>query len=77
MFLHRSINSLNRLHMSLQALSVNLRQQTLDRCMGNLSSLDNAITRLKQTDAQRLRVRMLSCTRSWLLCGVATVTWSS
>lgn len=41
--------------MLLQALSVNIRQQTLDAASRNLGRLSAAIERSKATDAQRLR----------------------
>lgn len=39
----------------LQALSVNLRQQTLDNAGRNITRLHSAIERAKSTDAQRLK----------------------
>ena len=39
----------------IEALSVNLRQQTLDAAGRNIASLSNKIERAKQTDARRLR----------------------
>ncbi len=39
---------------SAQALSVNLRQQTLDAAGGNITRLNAAIERSKATDAARL-----------------------
>ena len=39
----------------LQALSVNLRQQTLDAASRNIGRLKAAIERVKATDADRLR----------------------
>ena len=39
----------------MEALSVNLRQQTLDGAARNITSLSGKIERAKQTDARRLR----------------------
>ncbi len=39
----------------LQALSVNLRQHTLDGALRNVSRLKSAIETVKRTDANRLR----------------------
>lgn len=41
--------------MTAQALSVNLRQQTLDNAGRNITRLNSAIERAKSTDAQRLK----------------------
>jgi hypothetical protein len=40
--------------MSVQALSVTLRKQTLDGAMRNVGRLKAAVDRCKETDAQRL-----------------------
>lgn len=40
---------------TLQALSVHLRQQTLDNAGRNITRLNSAIERAKSTDAQRLK----------------------
>ena len=50
--LARSIKLLHTF--ALQALSVNLRQQTLDAAGGNITRLSAAIERSKATDAARL-----------------------
>ena len=42
-------------HDLVQALSVNLRQQTLDNAGRNITRLNSAIERAKSTDAQRLK----------------------
>lgn len=41
--------------LQLQALSVHLRQQTLDNASRNITRLNSAIERAKSTDAQRLK----------------------
>ena len=53
MLCHLAQNNLS--HLVLQALSVNLRQQTLDNAGRNITRLNSAIERAKSTDAQRLK----------------------
>ena len=51
---HQAISLQDQL-LSLQALSVTLRQQTLDSASRNIGRLNSAIEHSKATDAQRLR----------------------
>lgn len=44
----------------MQALSVNIRKQTLDGAARNITRLNTAIEAVKRTDTQRLQAR-LSC----------------
>ncbi|XP_019485022.1 PREDICTED: TFIIH basal transcription factor complex helicase XPD subunit [Hipposideros armiger] len=39
----------------IDSMSVNLTRRTLDRCQGNLETLQKAVLRIKETDEQRLR----------------------
>ncbi|EPY87421.1 TFIIH basal transcription factor complex helicase XPD subunit-like protein [Camelus ferus] len=39
----------------IDSMSVNLTRRTLDRCQGNLETLQKTVLRIKETDAQRLR----------------------
>ena len=65
---HTTTLSLER---ALQALSVTLRQQTLDSASRNIGRLNSAIEHSKATDAQRLRdeyQRLVS--RAWSCAGI-------
>ncbi|KAG1659685.1 hypothetical protein FOA52_004324 [Chlamydomonas sp. UWO 241] len=53
----------------IEALSVNLRQQTLDNAGRNLTRLRNSIARLKETDEKRLRDEYQKLVRGLVLQG--------
>ncbi len=55
MFLPRQAPCKTNGFLHLQALSVTLRQQTLDSASRNIGRLNSAIEHSKATDAQRLR----------------------